>query len=156
MKKMLPWMLMMACLSGLAGCGAESGTATAPTGYPSGEAQRQQVMYNGVIYSYTANGFDNPLPDGYGLVGEVKEVDNSQEPEADWCGSRVDVGQKIYASDDSSAIYLEYEDGYAEFVDRNAPEIIEEAMPPAEMMDIPGMRDEMRSPVMLLVKVEKI
>ena len=35
-------------------------------------------------------------------------------------------------------------------------EAIEEAMPPADMMDIPGMRDEMRRPMMLLVKVKKI
>ncbi len=28
-------------------------------------------------------------------------------------------------------------------------------MPPADMMDIPGMRDEMRRPMMLLVKVKK-
>jgi hypothetical protein len=31
-------------------------------------------------------------------------------------------------------------------------EAIEEAMPGAEMMDIPGMIDEMRRPMMLLVK----
>lgn len=34
-------------------------------------------------------------------------------------------------------------------------EAIEEAMPPADMMDLPGMRDEMRRPMMLLVKVKK-
>lgn len=34
-------------------------------------------------------------------------------------------------------------------------EVIEEAMPPADMMDIPGMCDEMRRPMMLLVKVKK-
>lgn len=35
-------------------------------------------------------------------------------------------------------------------------EAIEEAMPSADMIDIPGMRDEMRRPMMLLVKVTKI
>ena len=34
-------------------------------------------------------------------------------------------------------------------------ETIEEAMPPADMMDMPGMCDEMRRPMMLLVKVKK-
>lgn len=86
-----------------------------PTGYPSDEIQRQQVMYNGVLYYYTANGFNNPLPDGYEFVGEVKKVDNKQKPTADWCGSRVDIGQKIYVSDNTSVIYLEYERGYAAF-----------------------------------------
>lgn len=32
---------------------------------------------------------------------------------------------------------------------------VEEAMPSADMMDIPGMSDEMRRPMMLLVKAEK-
>ncbi|MDO4268965.1 MAG: hypothetical protein Q4C73_10875 [Eubacteriales bacterium] len=77
-------------------------------------------MYNGVVYFYTANGFDNLLPDGYVLVGEVKTVDDSQEPATDWCGSRVNIGQKIYASDDASRVYLEYASGYAEFAVRGA------------------------------------
>ena len=32
---------------------------------------------------------------------------------------------------------------------------VEEAMPPEEMMDIPGMKDELRRPMMLLVKAVK-
>lgn len=35
-------------------------------------------------------------------------------------------------------------------------EAVEEAQPPAEMMDIPGMKDELRRPMMLLVKAGKI
>lgn len=34
-------------------------------------------------------------------------------------------------------------------------EAVEEAQPPKEMMDIPGMTDELRRPMMLLVKVRK-
>jgi hypothetical protein len=34
-------------------------------------------------------------------------------------------------------------------------EALEEAMPSSEMMHIPGMADEMRRPMMLLVKVAK-
>lgn len=36
-----------------------------------------------------------------------------------------------------------------------ALEAVEEAEPPAEMMDIPGMEDELRRPMMLLVKANK-
>ena len=122
MKKMLSFLLFMICLSGLVGCASRHSGEITPTGYPSGETQRQQVMYDGVVYFYTANGFDNPLPDGYALVGEVKTVDDSQEPVKDWSGSRVDVGQKIYASDDASVVYLEYENGYAEFAACGVPE----------------------------------
>ena len=35
-------------------------------------------------------------------------------------------------------------------------EAIEEAMPPADMMGMPGMCNEMRRPMMLLVKVKKV
>lgn len=34
-------------------------------------------------------------------------------------------------------------------------ETVEEAMPPEEMMDLPGMRDELRRPMMLLVRGDK-
>lgn len=33
--------------------------------------------------------------------------------------------------------------------------VVEEAMPPETMMDIPGMKDELRRPMMLLVKAVK-
>ena len=115
MKKMLAIILVLTCLLGLVGCNKSQDDEPTPTGYPSGQVQRQQVMYNGVIYYYTANGFDNLLPDGFELVGAVKEVNNDQEPSDDWSGSLVDVGQKIYAATNSSSIYLEYESGYAEF-----------------------------------------
>ena len=114
MKKRIGILLIMLCLLGLSGCNPNRDEPT-PTGYPSGEVQRPQIMYNGVIYFYTADGFDHPLPEDYEQVGEVKEVDNKQEPAEDWCGSRVEVGQKIYVSDDTSTIYVEYETGYAEF-----------------------------------------
>lgn len=115
MKKVIVLILTIICLFGLIGCVSNNDKGITPTGYPSDEVQRQQIMYNGAIYYYTANGFDNQLPDGYTLVGEVQEVDNKHEPTTNWCGSRVDVGQKIYASDSKSNIYLEYETGYAEF-----------------------------------------
>ena len=114
MKKRIEILLIMLCLLGLSGCNPNHDEPT-PTGYPSGEVQRPQIMYNGVIYFYTADGFDHPLPDGYEQVGEVKKVDNRQEPVEDWCGSRVEVGQKIYVSNDTATIYVEYETGYAEF-----------------------------------------
>ena len=98
-----------------------------PTGYASDEIQRPQIMYNGKLYLYTANGFDGPLPEGYEYVGEVKEVDNKHEPASDWCGSRVETGQRIYASKDTAVIYVEYESGYAEFaaseIETEEPEI---------------------------------
>ena len=114
MKKRIEVLLIMFCLLSFSGCTYNNEELT-PTGYPSDEVQRPQIMYNGVIYFYTADGFDHPLPDGYEQVGEVKEVDNRQEPVEDWCGSRVEVGQKIYVSNDTATIYVEYETGYAEY-----------------------------------------
>ena len=83
MKKIIAITLTIVCLLGLVGCNKTNGEDLTPTGYPSGQVQRQQVMYNGVIYYYAANGFDSPLPDGYELVGDVKEVDNDKEPSVD-------------------------------------------------------------------------
>jgi len=34
-------------------------------------------------------------------------------------------------------------------------EAVEEAQPPADMLDIPGMADELRRPMMLLVRAKK-
>ena len=34
-------------------------------------------------------------------------------------------------------------------------EVIEEAKPSSDMLDIPGMKDELRRPMMLLVKAKK-
>ena len=34
-------------------------------------------------------------------------------------------------------------------------EMVEEAEPPEEMMDMPGMKDEMRRPMMLMIRAGK-
>ncbi len=86
-----------------------------PTGYPTGTVQQPQIMYEGQIYYYTANGFDSPLPLGYLLVGAVKKVDNNDPPTENWTCGRVELGQAIYAKDGAESIYVEYESGYAEF-----------------------------------------
>lgn len=87
-----------------------------PTGYPSGELQQKQVMYNGQIYYYGATGFDEPLPDGFEHVGAIEKVDNVHEPEEDFCGARVEVDQEVYANaEHADTIYLKYEKGYAKF-----------------------------------------
>ena len=45
-----------------------------------------------------------------------EEVDNETPPSENFVGSRIDVGQKIYADDKKSdTIYVEYENGYARF-----------------------------------------
>ena len=126
MKKCILLFLTIFAVLGTVGC-AQNKSEMTPTGYASDEIQRPQIMYNGKLYLYTANGFDGPLPEGYEYVGEVKEVDNKHEPASDWCGSRVETGQRIYASKDTAVIYVEYESGYAEFaaseIETEEPEI---------------------------------
>ena len=90
--------------------------STTPTGYPSEEIGQPQIRYGGELYYYFATGFDEPLPRGYRLVGSVTNVDNTQAPDTDFCGARVEVGQEIYASESShDTIYLKYDSGYAQF-----------------------------------------
>lgn len=101
----------------LVGCAFnESEEDTVPTGYPSGEISQPQIMYNETLYLYFATGFDEQLPDTFSLAGYVENVDNVATPNTNWSGSRVEVGQKVYAdTNDPNHIYLEYETGYAKF-----------------------------------------
>ena len=94
----------------------KSDNNTTPTGYPSNEIDQPQIMYNDTIFYYWATGFDEELPNNYIYVGTVEEVDNETPPSENFVGSRIDVGQKIYADDKKSdTIYVEYENGYARF-----------------------------------------
>ena len=88
-----------------------------PTGYPSDSVQRPQIMYDGAIYLYGGSSFDGSLPQGCVQVGSVQTVDNANAPAEDFAGSRVEAGQKLYAlPGNSGSIYVEYTDGFAEFV----------------------------------------
>ena len=106
--------LLLICL--LPACQKKSDNNTTPTGYPSNEIDQPQIMYNDTIFYYWATGFDEELPNNYIYVGTVEEVDNETPPSENFVGSRIDVGQKIYADDKKSdTIYVEYENGYARF-----------------------------------------
>ena len=97
--------------------------ALASTGYPSGEIQQPQMMYRDQIYYYQAAGFDESLPSGYACVGSVSQVDNLSAPMENFCGSRVEIGQKIFASEsDPDTIYIQYETGYARFSIKEVPQ----------------------------------
>lgn len=100
-------------------CACDNGSSNenlTPTGYPTGEIQQPQIMYNGQIYYYYATGFDEPLPNGYAHVGSVADVDNINEPEEDLHGARVTLEQEVYANEtNQDSIYIKYEKGFAEF-----------------------------------------
>ena len=105
--------LLLICL--LPACQKEPNNTT-PTGYSSNEIEQPQIMYNDTIFYYWATGFDEELPDNYIYAGAVEEVDNETPPSENFVGSRINVGQKIYADDKKSdTIYVEYENGYARF-----------------------------------------
>jgi len=116
MKKWIALVLALACVLALVGCG-QNEDPTTPTGYPTGKIQQPQIMYNGQVYFYIATGFDEPLPDGYELVGSIAAIDNDNAPAEDFCGARVELGQKVYASEaNTETVYVKYEKGYAKFV----------------------------------------
>ena len=127
MKKFIAIVLAFVCMLGLVGCGS-NGTdyteiveirtdeTTTATGFPSEEVQQPQIMYNGLLYFYCATGFDEPLPNGYGCAGIVEVVDNENTPKSDCHGTRVELGQEIYALPGiHDTIYVKYENGYARF-----------------------------------------
>ena len=118
MKKFIALCLALACVLIFVGCAKDGNEPNQPaeTGYPSGEIQQPQIMYNGQIYLYFATGFGEPLPERFELVGSISTVDNISEPTSDFCGARVNEGQEIYANESiPDTVYLKYENGYAKF-----------------------------------------
>ena len=119
MKKLIAFVLALACVLALVGCGHQSEGSTAPTGYPTGKIQQPQIMYNGQVYFYFATGFDEPLPDGYVLVGSISVVDNDNAPTEDFHGAGIALEQEVYASEtNAETVYVKYEKGYAQFAIR--------------------------------------
>lgn len=120
MKKLIALFLAFACVLAMVGCATQNEAPTTPTGYPTGKIQQPQIMYNGQVYFYFATGFDEPLPDGYALVGSIAVVDNDNEPAEDFHGARVELAQEVYASEyDTDTVYVKYEKGYAQFTIKN-------------------------------------
>ena len=116
MKKLIALVLALLCVLALVGCDHQTESSTEPTGYPTGKIQQPQIMYNGQVYFYFATGFDEPLPDGYELVGSISVVDNDNEPVEDFHGTRVELDQEVYASEvNTETVYIKYEKGYAQF-----------------------------------------
>lgn len=120
MKKATALLFALTCVFVLAACGRQIDDNTdTETGYPSGEIQQPQIMYDGQIYFYFATGFDEPLPDGYEYVGSITGVDNVNEPKEDFYGARIELEQEVYASGTYvDTIYVKYENGYARFTIR--------------------------------------
>ena len=120
MKKFIALLLALTCVLAMVGCAAKHEDPTTPTGYPKGKIQQPQIMYNGQVYFYFATGFDEPLPNGYTLVGSITVVDNDNEPTEDFHGARVELAQEVYASEaDTENVYVKYEKGYAQFSLKN-------------------------------------
>ncbi len=119
MKKLIAIVLPLVCVLALVGCGHQNESPPTPTGYPTGEIQQPQIMYNGQVYFYFATGFDEPLPDGYELVGSIAVVDNDNAPTENFHGASVELEQEVYASEaNPETVYVKYEKGYAQFVIR--------------------------------------
>ncbi len=123
MKKVIAVCLTLVLVLSLVGCNRKTQESMTPTGYPSGEVQFITVFYNSNLYRYSAEGFDLPLEDGYEKAGEILEVNNLEYPNTEFHGTRLNIGQEIYAnSNDVSKIYVKYESGYALFRLENTTE----------------------------------
>lgn len=110
--KLMLTVVMCACI--LSSCAKHDHAAT-PTGVPRGEIWQPQLMYDDVIYYYFATGFNEPLPEGYELVGSVESVDNRNLPTENFEAVRMSVGQEIYACESEEAIFIQFTNGYARF-----------------------------------------
>ena len=85
-----------------------------PTGYPSGQMQREYLYYNGVVWVYDTSGFNSTdkrvseLPEGATYVGEVLFEDPYEIPDEDFHSAHIKVGRKIYISAEEDTLYIEY------------------------------------------------
>ena len=140
MKKLIALILALSCVLVLVGCDYQTEGSTEPTGYPVGKIQQPQIMYNGQVYFYFATGFDEPLPDGYELVGSISAVDNDNEPTENFHGARVELEQEVYASaSNTETVYVKYEKGYAQFTIRSSDISVKQAEETTEdLSEIPG------------------
>lgn len=106
--------LFVLCVFILSACTRHE-PVTTQTGVLDGEIWQTQIMYNDVIYYYFDTGFNEPLPEGYELVGSVESVDKRNVPSGSFEAVRLEVGQEVYVGEDGEAIFVKYTNGYARF-----------------------------------------
>ena len=112
-------LVLLACTIMLTGCAPDgsagesvSDPVLSPTGYPSGEIQRQYVMVNGNSYIGTG-GNKTTLPDGYILYGSIATEQNVELPKNDLEGVHVSVGTEVYYKpDETEKVYCKFSDVY--------------------------------------------
>lgn len=116
---------------------------TNPTGLPNGYYEQPMVMYNGIVYKHYATGIAKDLPDGFVLVGTIKEFDWKSIPSDDFqaTGTDLHIGQEVYANPDKpDELLVRYDDdnkdwnGYGSFYTEDA-----------KKMDVNGYDIEMHS-----------
>lgn len=93
----------------------EEGKET-PTGYPEGEVQQPQMMYQDKIYYFTAA--YGELSDEYENVGVIEKVDHLSEPDENFEGARLEEGQEVYFSNEKDVIYVREGNRYMVFLPR--------------------------------------
>ena len=97
-----------------------------PTGFPSGEVQREFLFYNGTLYVY---GYEYYIDvneeeisnkwDGYKYVGKVEKTSDTKTPNEEFEAAHLNIGASIYANaaDDSKIIVFDKEVKMFEVVD---------------------------------------
>ena len=114
MKKPFLILVPVLLMTILLGCGKEMDNPTSPTGYPSGEVQREFLFYQDQLYGNLNEGLKS-IPDGLNYIGSVEKYDNKTVPDEEFEGCRaLEIGTSLYAPeiDHPIKIYAETADGH--------------------------------------------
>ncbi len=95
---------------------SETSGAIDETGLDNGQIEKPAIYYQGNLYSYNFQGFQETIASRFNLIGTIEEVDLYNMPSEDFFATGVDLreGQEVYAEteDNPLLIYVDVGDLY--------------------------------------------
>lgn len=114
-KRNISYLLNLILLAFIITACSTNHTPTTETGYPCGEIQQAQIMYDNKIY-YTQADPRLTLPYGYECVGSVELIDNLNTPDTNFEASRLKIGDIVFFNEAiPDTLYIQIKDKFYRF-----------------------------------------